>query len=178
MVLSVPHVGRTNRLRSLILDIFNGNLCHWIQLCLLACYSTSNTALSAGVSANCACSCFSPNFAQYNCYLNFTQYSVTLYRVIKKFLSTWWLQYRKLQVKFKVSPTSLQTFIDTSNCVLEDPVQYSKVHIPNVFCDGHLQIISCVWICTVIIRLTETFWSPCIMIYGRDVRWNTLEVLL
>ena len=24
-------------------------------------------------------------------------------------------------------------------------VQYSTVHIPNVFCDGHLQIISCVY---------------------------------
>jgi hypothetical protein len=43
---------------------------------------------------------------------------------------------------FKVSPTSLQTFIDTPNCVLEDRVQYSTVHIPNVFCDGHLQIIN------------------------------------
>jgi len=47
-----------------------------------------------------------------------------------------------LQAMFKVSPTTLQTFIDTPNCVLEDPVQYSTVHIPNVFCDGHLQIIS------------------------------------
>jgi hypothetical protein len=47
---------------------------------------------------------------------------------------------------FKVSPASLQTFIDISNCVLEDRVQYSTVHIPNVFCDGHLLIISCVGI--------------------------------
>jgi hypothetical protein len=84
------------------------------------------------------------------------------YRVIKKFLCTWWLQYRKLEVMFKVSPASLQTFIDTPNCVLEDRVQYSTVHIPNVFCDGHLQIINCVgtvrkqWV-----RCTETFWSPC-----------------
>jgi hypothetical protein len=54
---------------------------------------------------------------------------------------------------FKVSPASLQTFIDTPNCVLEHRVQYSTVHIPNVFCDGHLQIINCVGIvivmCTV-----------------------------
>jgi hypothetical protein len=42
---------------------------------------------------------------------------------------------------FKVAPASLQT-----NCVLEDRVQYSTVHIPNVFCDGHLQIINCVGI--------------------------------
>jgi hypothetical protein len=30
------------------------------------------------------------------------------YRVIKKFLCTWWLQDRKLHVLFKVSPASLQ----------------------------------------------------------------------
>jgi hypothetical protein len=47
---------------------------------------------------------------------------------------------------FKVSPASLQTFIDTPNCVLEDHVQYSTVHIANVFCDGHLQLINCVGI--------------------------------
>jgi hypothetical protein len=40
-----------------------------------------------------------------------------------------------------VSPASLQTFIDTPNCVLEDRVEYSTVRIWNVFCDGHLQII-------------------------------------
>jgi hypothetical protein len=51
-----------------------------------------------------------------------------------------------LQAVFKVSPASLQTFIDTPNCVLKDRVQYSTVHIPNVFCDGHLQIINCVGI--------------------------------
>jgi hypothetical protein len=45
---------------------------------------------------------------------------------------------------FKVSSASLQTFIDTPNCVLGERVQYITVHIPNVFCDGHLQIISCV----------------------------------
>ena len=46
---------------------------------------------------------------------------------------------------FKVSPASLQTFIDTPNCVLEERVQYSTVHIPNVFCDGHLQPINSVY---------------------------------
>jgi hypothetical protein len=40
---------------------------------------------------------------------------------------------------FKVSPANLQAFIDTLICVLEDRVQYSTVHIPNVFCDGQLQ---------------------------------------
>jgi len=64
--------------------------------------------------------------------------------MIKKSLFTWWLQYRKVEAMFKVSPASLQALIDSPNCVLEDRVQYSTVHIPNVFCDGHLQIISCV----------------------------------
>ena len=61
-------------------------------------------------------------------------------------MCTWWLQHRKLQVMFRVSPARLQTFIDTPNCVLEDRVQYSTVHIPNVFCDGHLHLINCVGI--------------------------------
>jgi len=86
-----------------------------------------------------------------------------LYRVIKMSLCTWWLQYRKLQVMFKVSPASLQTFIDMPNCVLEHRFQYSTVHIPNVFCDGHLQINNFVGI--VIVRCTESFWSLCIHTY-------------
>ena len=63
-----------------------------------------------------------------------SQNSTYMYRMIKKSPCTWWLQYRKLQVMFKVSPASLQTFVDTPNCVLEDRVQYSTVHLPNVFC--------------------------------------------
>ena len=43
---------------------------------------------------------------------------------------------------FKVSFASLQTFIDTPNCVLEDRVQYSSVPILHVFYDGHLQTAS------------------------------------
>jgi hypothetical protein len=88
----------------------------------------------------------------------------------QKSVCIWWLQYRKLQVTFKVYSASLQTFIDTPNCVLEDRVQYSTVHIPNVFCDGRLQIISCVgiagihWVfvcfCNVIIRCTGLFDHP------------------
>jgi hypothetical protein len=46
----------------------------------------------------------------------------------------------------KVSSASPQTFINTPDPVPEDRVQYSTVHIANVFCDGHLQIISCVGI--------------------------------
>jgi hypothetical protein len=75
----------------------------------------------------------------------FIQTSLTFdlknYTAWSKSLCTWWLQYRKQQVMFKVSPAGLQTLTDTPNCVLEDRVQYSTVHIPNVFCDGHLQII-------------------------------------
>jgi hypothetical protein len=41
-----------------------------------------------------------------------------IYRVIKKSLCTWWLQYRKLQVIFKVSHAILQTFIDTQNTLV------------------------------------------------------------
>jgi len=81
-----------------------------------------------------------------------------LYRVIKKSPCTWWLQYRKLQVVFKVPPRHLQTFTDAPICVLEDCVQYSTVHITNVFCDNRLHIINCVK--TVIVRCTETFWLP------------------
>ena len=47
---------------------------------------------------------------------------------------------------FKVPPASLQTFIDTPNCVLKARVQYSAVHTPNEFYDGHLQLINCVGI--------------------------------
>jgi hypothetical protein len=64
---------------------------------------------------------------------------------------------------FKVSPVSLQTFIDTPNCVLEDRVQYSTVHVTNIFCDGHFKLLI-VWGLfdyTVIIGRTETL-SPCI----------------
>jgi hypothetical protein len=65
---------------------------------------------------------------------------------------------------FKLSPASLQTFIDTPNCVLEDSVQYSTVSIvqystvsiPNLFCGEHFLRV----ICTAIIRRTEIFYHP------------------
>jgi hypothetical protein len=99
-----------------------------------------------------------------------------IYRVIKKSLCTSWLQYRKLQVMFKVSPASLQTFIDMPNCVLEDCVQYSTVHIQNVFCDGHLQIISCVGIVRIHrVRCTETSWSLCIIYHFENGIWNAVQ---
>jgi hypothetical protein len=90
--------------------------------------------------------------------------SHVLYRVIKKSLCPWWLQHRKLQVMFKLSPTSLQTFIDTPNCVWQTVFTNSTVCIANVFCDVHLQIINSVEIVQIhwLLHCTETFWSPCI----------------
>jgi len=91
----------------------------------------------------------------------------------QKSLWTWWLQYRKLQVMFKVSLASLQTFIDMPNCVFEDRVQYSTVHIPIVFCDGHLQLIRCVGTVRIHwVRCTETFcpeFQICLKLFKR---WN------
>jgi hypothetical protein len=71
---------------------------------------------------------------------------ILIYRVIKKCLCTWWLQYRKLQVMFKVPSASLQAFIDTANCVLEDCFQYSTVYIPKVFCLKYC-ILACFLYC-------------------------------
>jgi predicted amidophosphoribosyltransferase len=63
---------------------------------------------------------------------------------------------------FKVSPASLQIFIDTPNCVIEDRVQYSTVHIPNVLCDSsnHQLCGDCsntLSFCAVIIRCKRLF---------------------
>jgi hypothetical protein len=65
---------------------------------------------------------------------------------------------------FKVSPASLQMFIDTPNSVLEDCVQYRTFHIPNVFCVGYLLIINIFACFCTVIRCTETFLSPLIMV--------------
>jgi hypothetical protein len=42
------------------------------------------------------------------------------------------VHYNTLQVMLKVSPASLQTFIDTPNCVLEDRVQYRLTLTPSL----------------------------------------------
>jgi hypothetical protein len=81
--------------------------------------------------------------------------SLTLKRILKECLIAFiqgdqkvsvhlMITVQKVTIKFKVSPASLHTSIDKPNCVLEDGVQYSTVHIPNVFCDGHLQRNNCV----------------------------------
>jgi hypothetical protein len=81
-----------------------------------------------------------------------------IYRVIKKFLCTWRLKYSKLQVMFKVSPASLQTFIDTRLTLM-----------PSVTPNSNYVIMLSEWnslkyfyaFCTVIIRCTEIFRLPC-----------------
>jgi hypothetical protein len=69
---------------------------------------------------------------------------------------------RKVTSNVQSAPVSLQTCIDTPNCVLDDRVLYNTVHIPNVFCDGHLQLINCVGI--VIVSCTGTYY--------RSVYWR------
>jgi hypothetical protein len=59
----------------------------------------------------------------------------------------------------------------TPNCVLEDRVQYSTVHIPNVFCDGHLQIINCV-------RIVRIHWDFLGTLYFTTVVPNLLHQTL
>jgi hypothetical protein len=82
---------------------------------------------------------------------------VHIHKVIKKSLYTQWLLHRKLKVMFKVSPASLQTFIDTKFTLTPSVIPNSNYFI-NVsdwnclkyFCDFF----------TVIIRCTQAFWSP------------------
>jgi hypothetical protein len=50
------------------------------------------------------------------------------YRVIKKSLWTWWLQYRNFQIIFNMSPASLQTFIDT-RLTLTPPVNPNSNYV-------------------------------------------------
>jgi hypothetical protein len=53
---------------------------------------------------------------------------------------------RKITSNVQSVPSQSPDIFDTPNCVLEDRVQYTTIHIPNVFCDGHLQIMDCVGI--------------------------------
>ena len=74
------------------------------------------------------------------------------YRVIKKSLCTWRLQYRKLQVMFKASPASLQTFIMVGdwNCL-----KYCIFACFFFYCNRQVH---------------RDFWSPCSI--SRDERRN------
>jgi hypothetical protein len=71
------------------------------------------------------------------------------------------------KVMFKVSPASLQTFIGTPECVLEDTtLTLTPSVIPNsnyfiMASDRNCLKYFGVFFCTVIIWCTETFCSPC-----------------
>jgi len=74
---------------------------------------------------------------------------------------------------FKVSSASLQTFVDTPN-----RVQYSMVHIVNVFCDGHLQLINCVLYCNRQVHrdFFITLYKLCELKHGAMNRRNSLLI--
>jgi hypothetical protein len=71
----------------------------------------------------------------------------------QKFCMDLMITIQKVTSNVQSVPASLQTFIDTSNCIIEDRVQYSTVHIN----------VCTLYICTVIIRCTETFDHPVYM---------------
>ena len=76
-------------------------------------------------------------------------------------------------------PRHLQTFIDTLNCVLEDRVQYRTVHIPNVFRDGNLQIISCVGDCNRQVHrdFLITLYIPAYAVYLKVLKTRVLTTI-
>jgi hypothetical protein len=74
-------------------------------------------------------------------------------------------------------------YLLTRRTVLEERVRYSTVRIQNVFCDGHGKWLKLFKIFlrvfyTVIIRCTETFWSPCLLRhnYSSKIRARKSEV--
>jgi hypothetical protein len=91
------------------------------------------------------------------------------YGVIKKSLCTRWLQYRKLQVIFKVSPADRQGQRDTRLTLTPSSILNSNyvIMVSNWNC---LKYFACFF--TVIIRCTETFWSPCIYLNKIKVSWG------
>jgi hypothetical protein len=81
---------------------------------------------------------------------------MSLYKVIKNSLCTWWLQYRNLQVMFKVSPASLQTFIDTRLTLTPSVIPNSNYVI--MVSDWNSLNCFLLSFCTVIIMCTEIFY--------------------
>jgi hypothetical protein len=80
---------------------------------------------------------------------------ILLYRVIRKSLCIWWLQYRKLQVLFRVSTTSLQTFIDTRFTLTPSAIPNSNyvIMVSDWKCLKYFFVFYC---------NHQTFWSFCI----------------
>jgi hypothetical protein len=64
---------------------------------------------------------------------------------IKKCLCTWWLQYRKIQVMFKVFPNSLQTFIDVR--LTSTPSVHSNSNYVIMVSDWNFLKYLCVFLC-------------------------------
>jgi len=54
---------------------------------------------------------------------------------------------QKVTSNVQIVPRQSPDFNGMPNSVLEGRVQYSTVHIPNLLCDGRLQIIICVGDC-------------------------------
>jgi hypothetical protein len=75
------------------------------------------------------------------------------YRVIKKFLFTWWSQYRKLQVMFKVSPADRQGQGDTRLTLMSSVIPNSNYVI--MVSDWKCSKYFCMFFYTVIIRCTD-----------------------
>jgi hypothetical protein len=91
------------------------------------------------------------------------------YRVIKKSLCTWWSQYRKLQVMFKVSAASLKTFIDTRLTLTPSVIHNSNYAI--MVSDWNCLKYFCVFFyCNH--RVHTNFWSPVISSAGIQPRSN------
>jgi hypothetical protein len=93
-----------------------------------------------------------------------------VYKVIKKSLCTWWLQYRKLQIM-------LPHYLAQSDCLAADRQGQGDTRLtltPSVIPNSNYVIMVsdwnclkyfCVFFCTVLIRCTETFWSRCSSVY-------------
>ena len=65
-----------------------------------------------------------------------------------------------------MSPASLQTFIDKPNCVLEDRDQLAWSTFRTYSLMKLFKTLYFACFCTVIVRCTETFWSPYIIARG------------
>jgi hypothetical protein len=74
-------------------------------------------------------------------------------------LYAWWLQCRKLQVKFKVSPASLQTFIDTGLILTPSVIPNSNYVI--MVSDRNCFKYVCMFFYTGNHQVYRYFWSSC-----------------
>jgi hypothetical protein len=87
--------------------------------------------------------------------------------VIKKSLFTWWLQHSKLQVMFKVSPASLQTFIDTRLTLTPSVIHNSNYVI--MVSDWNCLKYFCMFFLYCNHQVHRDFWSPCTSVWYRVI---------